>query len=116
MDEDLVGTFIAHEDPRKIYIETIYREIFDEIEKEFKKHAILQINHHGQFEDYVLSLLKLGDNSLPLLFNTAEYSASEISDIIALLSELYQSVGGDVLEIKSIDTHTFITTNNPELV
>ena len=46
--------------------------------------------------------LNLPSDNLTFTFNLAEYTTQEISDIISLFSDLYRSVGGDSLEIKSI--------------
>ena len=51
---------------------------------------------------------------LNFIFNLDEFDAEEISDIIALFSELYRSIGGDSLTIRNIETFEFI--NELELV
>jgi len=45
------------------------------------------------------------DNSLTFTFKLSEYSSEEISDILFLFSDLYRSIGGDKLEIKSINIY-----------
>jgi DNA repair ATPase RecN len=51
---------------------------------------------------------------LSLYFSLNEYGEEEITEIISLLSDLYKSVGGDELEIKSIQTFEFVNQLNPE--
>ena len=41
--------------------------------------------------------------SLSLFFDLSEFSLEEITETISLLSDLYTSIGGDVLEIKKMD-------------
>lgn len=53
-------------------------------------------------------------SGLNFIFNLDEFDAEEISDIIALFSELYRSIGGDSLTIRNIETFEFI--NELELV
>jgi hypothetical protein len=55
-------------------------------------------------------------NNLGLIFNLAEYDADEIAEIISLLSSLYQSVGGDALEIKTMGVYELTSKNILELV
>lgn len=45
------------------------------------------------------------DNSLMFTFKLSEYSSDEISDILLLFSDLYRSIGGDRLEIKSVNIY-----------
>lgn len=44
---------------------------------------------------------------LTLYFDLDEFSKEEIVDVVALLSGIYESIGGDGLEIKKMDTFEF---------
>jgi hypothetical protein len=91
---------------------------------------LLMTHHHGEHSKYpheiwesfrnkFYSLLELQDdntNNLGLIFNLAEYDADEIAEIIGLLSSLYQSVGGDALEIKTMGVYELTSKNILELV
>jgi len=57
-----------------------------------------------------------GQSNLSLIFNLSEYDSEEITEIISVLSELYGTLGGDKLTIKSISTSELIPNLIPELV
>lgn len=55
------------------------------------------------------SSLKKNSNSLRLFFKLDDYSPLEIGEIVAYLSEVYHSIGGDYLEIKGASSHILST-------
>lgn len=50
------------------------------------------------------------DGNLKLYFDLEEFSKDEVVEVISLLSTIYQSIGGDKLEIKKMDTLEFVGT------
>lgn len=56
------------------------------------------------------------DNNLTLFFDLEEYDQEEIIEIVGLLSDLYHSIGGDRLTIKTINTFELFPVENPVLV
>ena len=64
------------------------------------------VEEHLDFEE---SIEITNTSPLGLIFDTSEYSAKEIKDILALLSELYNSIGGDYLKIKGMSQFECLT-------
>ncbi len=51
--------------------------------------------------------VRLQNKPISLFFDTSEFTASEIAEMIAFLSEVYESVGGDELEIVGTTSYSF---------
>ena len=70
-----------------------------------------------QFPDSSSSHIELNpeSNSSPIdiYFNLEEYSIEEIIDVLLELSEVYNALGGDHLEIKGMETFEFENCTNP---
>lgn len=86
---------------------SIHRELIDELT--FGGYFdVVKIVQGNSKED----LLK-EKSSLGLLFDTSEFTKEEITKIISLLSEMYESVGGDELEIVGTDYYEFTYSLEP---
>ncbi|NOT51253.1 MAG: 50S ribosomal protein L34 [Chitinophagaceae bacterium] len=55
-------------------------------------------------------------NNLVFTFNLSEFTSEEISGVISLFSDLYRSIGGDALEIKSVSVSQLNEILKPEFI